>query len=216
MNNQPGIYEILNTMNGKRYIGSAVNPAGRKRQHWHLLRQNRHHSAHLQNAWNKYGDAAFQFKVLLDCECVELIPYEKAAFEHFRPEYNVAPVAGSQLGMKHTAASRAKMSATRTGLPMTQAQLDTLARMTEINRHRVRAPHETAHLKGNTFAHAGLGKKRSAETKARMSLAQLGNKGGSGKKGKKYGPQRPEHIAARAEGMRAYYARKREAEQATT
>lgn len=48
-----GIYQIRNTANGKRYVGSAVKFAQRWRQHAHLLRKRKHHSRILQNAWKQ-------------------------------------------------------------------------------------------------------------------------------------------------------------------
>ena len=58
MKNQSGIYEILNTANGKRYIGSAVHFARRWYLHCWKLNRGEHHSAKLQNAWNKHGAGA--------------------------------------------------------------------------------------------------------------------------------------------------------------
>jgi len=50
-----GIYQIKNTLNGKFYVGSAVNIKQRWSTHISSLNKNNHHSGHLQNAWNKYG-----------------------------------------------------------------------------------------------------------------------------------------------------------------
>ena len=51
-------------MNGKKYVGSAVNFKRRRRKHRKSLRKGTHHSPHLQNAWNKYGEDNFKFDVL--------------------------------------------------------------------------------------------------------------------------------------------------------
>lgn len=59
-----GIYKITCTANGKIYVGSAKNLRERWRGHRKLLRRGNHHSIHLQNAWNKYGEPAFTFEVL--------------------------------------------------------------------------------------------------------------------------------------------------------
>lgn len=48
-----GIYEIVNTINGKRYVGSAVSLKRRWVDHRRDLRAGKHHSRHLQNAWAK-------------------------------------------------------------------------------------------------------------------------------------------------------------------
>ena len=59
-----GIYSILNTANGKRYIGQSVSLARRKSYHFNALRQSRHKNRHLQAAFNRYGSKAFRWSVL--------------------------------------------------------------------------------------------------------------------------------------------------------
>lgn len=56
-----GIYMILNTTNNKCYVGSSKEIYQRKRRHIKDLQKNVHHSQHLQNAWNKYGENSFIF-----------------------------------------------------------------------------------------------------------------------------------------------------------
>ena len=58
------IYKIRNVVNGKFYVGSTINQKDRFRNHRRLLRKNRHHCAHLQAAWNKYGEDCFKFEVI--------------------------------------------------------------------------------------------------------------------------------------------------------
>ena len=53
---QSGIYQILNTVNGKFYIGSAVDFTLRWAQHKWEFKNNRHSNTHLQRAYNKYGE----------------------------------------------------------------------------------------------------------------------------------------------------------------
>lgn len=59
-----GIYQILNLINNKSYIGSSVQIRKRKNQHYNSLRCNKHHNQHLQAAWNKYGESNFVFRIL--------------------------------------------------------------------------------------------------------------------------------------------------------
>lgn len=59
-----GIYAIVNTVNGKTYIGSSSNIEQRWYGHRRDLRGGHHHSSVLQRAWNKYGEAAFVFQVM--------------------------------------------------------------------------------------------------------------------------------------------------------
>ena len=58
------IYEINNTENEKRYIGSTSQWKRRKYEHKHLLENGDHGNRHLQNAWNKYGGDAFEFSII--------------------------------------------------------------------------------------------------------------------------------------------------------
>jgi group I intron endonuclease len=59
-----GIYKIINVVNNKFYIGSAVNFSRRKTRHFSELRTNKHNNLKLQNAWNKYGETSFVFAVV--------------------------------------------------------------------------------------------------------------------------------------------------------
>lgn len=59
-----GIYKIVNKVNGKYYIGSAVNLNKRKWNHFSELKKQTHHNNKLQNAWNKYNSDAFEFIIV--------------------------------------------------------------------------------------------------------------------------------------------------------
>lgn len=59
-----GIYQIRNIINNKVYIGSSIHIIKRFREHKNLLKRERHHSLHLQNAWNEYGEQNFIFEIL--------------------------------------------------------------------------------------------------------------------------------------------------------
>lgn len=109
--NASGIYEILNTANGKRYIGSARNFAGRWKKHRLDLKYGKHHSPYLQASYDLHGAAAFQYRILLLCSEANLLMYEQRALDVYRPEYNVGPVAGCRRGMKLTPEQCAQLSA---------------------------------------------------------------------------------------------------------
>jgi len=63
-----GVYQIINLVNGKCYIGSSVNIKKRWAEHIANLQRGTHHCQHLQRAWNKYGESNFDF------EMIELLP----------------------------------------------------------------------------------------------------------------------------------------------
>lgn len=63
--NEVGIYQILNVVNNKVYIGQTTECF--LKRFWHhnwSLNSNRHANKYLQNAWNKYGKDMFEFSVI--------------------------------------------------------------------------------------------------------------------------------------------------------
>ena len=111
-----GIYQIANNMNGKIYIGSAVNLHGRFRSHLCRLKKGNHHSIYLQRAWNIDGAKNFVFIVLEDVPNVkQLLTRENYYFQTMKPEYNMTPIAGSILGLKRSKETRRKISAAEKG-----------------------------------------------------------------------------------------------------
>jgi group I intron endonuclease len=89
-----GIYRILNTRNGKFYIGSSKNLKSRKSDHFKTLRSDRHHSIKLQRAWNKHQDKSFVFEPILFCNEEMLITYEQQFLNFYKPQYNMSLIAG--------------------------------------------------------------------------------------------------------------------------
>ena len=59
-----GIYKIINVVNNKFYVGSAVDLKRRKTRHFSELRNGKHNNRHLQAAWVKYGEQSFVFVVV--------------------------------------------------------------------------------------------------------------------------------------------------------
>jgi len=99
-----GTYEIRNKLDGMPYGGSSGNIEGRRTEHRWMLRNDRHHCAHLQNAWNKYGKDAFEFIILEEIEDDdERLAAEQAWLDVHWPDcYNSAPCATSTLGYEWT------------------------------------------------------------------------------------------------------------------
>lgn len=103
-----GIYKITNIINGKFYIGSTATLGFDKRwkSHINLLRTNKHQNAHLQNAWNKYGEKQFLFEIIEKCDKSDCIVREQYFIDTLHPEYNILKTAGSVLGYRHTAKTK--------------------------------------------------------------------------------------------------------------
>lgn len=170
-----GIYEIVNTTNGKKYIGSAVSFYDRFHAHRCLLRKGAHHSRHLQSAWDKHGADAFSFKPLLLCAASDLLLYEQRAIDALQPEYNICRVAGSALGVKWSAGARARKSAQQRANPHFLGRKhapETLQKMSEAKRGNtaMRGKKRSPEAVAKTVAgHRGL--KRSPDTRARIGAA---------------------------------------------
>lgn len=98
-NNQPGIYRILNKVNGKFYIGSTVNFRKRMREHLFYLRNGNHVNNHLQHAFNKYGEKSFSFEVVEYVDDIEkLMEIEQMYLDELKPYdmnvgYNISDIA---------------------------------------------------------------------------------------------------------------------------
>ena len=96
-----GIYMIRNTITDKLYIGKSVNIKKRFNEHKHELRNGCHHNDHLQKAWNKYGEDAFEFHVLEVCERDDLNALEIATIAKYSNShelYNMTDGGDGMLG----------------------------------------------------------------------------------------------------------------------
>jgi group I intron endonuclease len=83
-----GVYTLQNTVSGNTYVGSARSFKRRFMQHRTALRGGYHQNKHLQYAWNKYGEAAFVFKITLVCAPEHMQDYEQRLLDGLRPAYN--------------------------------------------------------------------------------------------------------------------------------
>lgn len=104
-----GIY-VIRSISGGEYVGSSTNIRKRLRGHEKLLAEGLHHSRALQAAWIKHGPDGFTFHILLVCSRRNLLLYEQAVIDIFKPKYNMSPTAGNCLGVKHSAETRKKQA----------------------------------------------------------------------------------------------------------
>lgn len=160
-----GVYKITNTVNGHCYIGSSKDIYGRWKVHRSALERNKHHSPYLQRSYNKHGKSCFKFELMLCCDEKHLLFFEQRAIDILKPVYNILKKAGSTRGHKHTDATRAKMSASRTGKKYSPERL-------ERNRLRLKnlPPHRVSEATKQKLREVNLGKKLSPETCAKMSV----------------------------------------------
>jgi group I intron endonuclease len=162
-----GIYAIVNIRNGHFYIGSAVSLCDRKSEHFCDLRDNKHHSSYLQNAYNFYGVDAFRFVIVERVTNKEaLIEREQHYIDTLNPEYNILRVAGSYLGHKHTPESIELMRISATGREHTP---ETKEKLRIINLGKTLTPEakEKSRL-------ASIGREHSPESIERTAAAHRG------------------------------------------
>lgn len=90
-----GVYHIRNTVNGKYYVGSAVNLRKRFNHHNSTLKNNKHKNSHLQHSFNKHGEDNFKFIVLFNCDKEDCFKYEQEEIDKvpFDSLYNINTIA---------------------------------------------------------------------------------------------------------------------------
>jgi len=102
------IYSIKNTINEAIYIGSTKNFSKRKKTHKNSLIKNKHHSIHLQRAWNKYGEENFKFEIIEECEINKRVYREQYYIDTLKPIYNCRKIV-DKIDLFHTASTLEEM-----------------------------------------------------------------------------------------------------------
>lgn len=172
---QSGVYEIVNTVNGKRYIGGTVDFHRRWGLHCRQLRAGKHHSQKLQRAWNKYGEATFKFLPILTCQPSMLLFYEQQLLDKVKPEYNIALDAQAPTrGRPRSAETKAKLSAKATAQMAVPGVREALSK---ANKGRKRTAAQIA-----ATAAGNRGKTISDAHKAAISASRMGNTSSRGRK----------------------------------
>lgn len=116
-----GIYQIINLVNFKFYVGSSVDFGDRWYKHDSRLENNNHENQYLQNAFNKYGSGNFVYDILEFVDegaLKEREQYYLDTLQPWRPEigYNISKDAtASMRGRKHTEETKKKISISNLG-----------------------------------------------------------------------------------------------------
>jgi group I intron endonuclease len=198
-----GIYVLLNCVNHNCYIGSTVNLLRRKNEHFRHLRAGKHSNAHLQSAYDLYGPDVFQFHVLEHVSHVEdLLTREQHFLDTRKPEYNLAPVADSGLGVIFSPEARAKLSAARRAYA---GLYNDLAKATEAARIA-----NTSRKLSLEHIEKLRGKKHTPETLEKMRIVQRARQHSSEEIkrqrtlniGRKHTPEAREHMGAPKRGRK--------------
>lgn len=111
-----GIYKIVNTATGACYVGQSQRLKKRIKEHFRLLRWNKHTNPKLQNAYNKYGADNFQAHIEAYCDDTDDMDVIENAFltgEAWFEEpvvYNIADFAKAPMRNKlHSEAARERI-----------------------------------------------------------------------------------------------------------
>lgn len=93
--------------------------------HYHLLCKNAHHNSHLQNAWNKYGEDAFEFEVVEKCSKDKLLEREQYWIDYYHVYdnqygYNICRTAGNTSGRQFSEETKNKIRKARLGVKMSE------------------------------------------------------------------------------------------------
>ncbi len=133
-----GIYAIMNCVNEKVYIGSAVDIKKRWIRHVHRLRLGTHTNPVLQATWNKHGESSFDFIILEEVpDRIWLLLREQLWLNDVQPwmrenGYNILPTAESRLGHVESEETRHKKSLATTraklGKPLSQEHCEALSK----------------------------------------------------------------------------------------
>jgi group I intron endonuclease len=194
------IYRILNTANGKFYIGSASDFHKRRRYHLWQLRKGVHGNSHLQAAFNEYGEQQFKFDIIEEVDDSDQFYTEQWWLNNtycLDPRYgynvskNVFPptiktrmkISEALTGRVFSPETRKKLSAALTGITrssetrkkVSDAHIGktlSLEHRKKISKSLFGKPLSTEHRK--KIGAAQVGKSISLETRKKMSDAHIG------------------------------------------
>lgn len=123
-----GIYVILNSITGQRYIGSSSNIGKRFKEHKYLLLANKHPNYKMQKSFNNSRFGTFKYQVICKCSENLKIYLEQQYITYSDPEFNIVTsnIAGSPMqGRKHSQKTLDKMKGRETwnkGIPRTKEE----------------------------------------------------------------------------------------------
>ena len=175
------IYMIEHTVSGRCYIGSTVDVRKRFRVHRRELNAGVHANRSLLNAWNKYGERAFEFRIIERCPVGCLLEYEQQWLDLLQPfnrrGYNLSKVAGAPMaGCTHSEKTKRRMSRSRKGQRPHQNNIEANRRKWAGRKHTVesrRKMRESAHRRWSDPAQRELARQKSTgNTNKRDFLAR--------------------------------------------
>lgn len=161
-----GIYLIINRINNKAYVGSAVNHEDRWRLHKLSLNLNNHHNRHLQAAWLNYGAENFEFRLIELTD--DLLNREQFWIDKLNTcdhniGYNICKAGRNRHGVKASDETRRKLSESHKGH---KASAETKAKMSEARKGNT-------WNKGRTWSQEAIEKRRLGNTGKKRTPEQI-------------------------------------------
>ena len=155
-----GIYCIQNTINQKKYIGLSTNIEQRLKDHLISLRNKNteKENEHFIRSFHKYGEDAFQARIIIVCDQNILAPMEQyliKIFKTYNPKFGYNKTLGGERNQP-TIETRKKMSESHKGKKPSEGTKKKLS--------------ESKKGKNNSF----YGRKHSDETKKKISESLKG------------------------------------------
>lgn len=180
-----GIYNIINLINGKRYIGSAFNFNTRKNTHFRELLKNIHKNSHLQAAYNLYKKDNFVFEIIEECKLEDLDDRERYWIHFYPPEelYNICyenPTNPTKGNGENAIKARIKISNSRKGIKLPPFTEEHKRKIGDSKRGKKRKPFPRHKL--------------TEETKKKISEANKGRVGGPYMLGKYHTEETKERL----------------------
>jgi group I intron endonuclease len=145
-----GIYKIVNRLNNKYYVGSSNNIKSRWRSHKYGLRKGTHHSSHLQNAWNKYGESNFDFIIVEETAVENLANEEQKYLDNIKNSnkesecYNISFLSDK---IEMSEATKQKISKSSIGKKLSE---ETKKKLSELLKGRIISEYTKQKISENT------------------------------------------------------------------
>ena len=118
-----GVYMIINKLDGRFYIGGSVNIHKRWISHKCDLKKKRHPNKNLQNVYDIYGINVFEHKIIENCDINDLLKKEQyyldlyfdgdKCYNIFKYAYSVSGEDHPMFGKTHTDEARLKIKEAR-------------------------------------------------------------------------------------------------------
>lgn len=195
-NKLAGVYRI--SCGDRFYIGSSVDIRARFSNHRSRLRHGKHTNSFLQAVWDKYGEDAFSFNVLVVTERNQTRSIEQRLLNRVVEDSDCMNIGkdarGAMAGRRHSEATRTKIAEAHRG-----KSKPTLSEEHKIELSRIRKGQGKSKEHKEKIRAALKGRKLSDAARKKMSAA---------KKGRKHDP---EVVKRRNAAIKASWARRKTA-----